>query len=171
MSNRFRKAIAVSEVAGGGLALLSDVLFAHAGALSMLELVVLGILGALSIMAGIALWKNDMLGHRVSIALQAAQVIQVQSAALTYKVLLGVQLVVWIREGGRLGIAPGLGGLFSIGADPADFWWLGLNVWALVALIALIARPTTNVSNKGGAELSESLAPAQSVAAKSRPTA
>ncbi len=104
MPTGLRRAIAISEVPGGVLGLLSVMTFARAGGVPAFVLLVLSVLGGLSILAGVALWRNDILGRRISLVLMAAQVVQVQSTVLAYRVLLGVQFSVWIRNGGGFGV-------------------------------------------------------------------
>jgi hypothetical protein len=128
------------------------------------------VLGMLSITAGILLWRGGVVGYRMSLVLQGAQMLQLQSAALVYRVVLGIQVAVWVREGGRVSLFPGLGGIFDIGGG-AESWLFGANLWAVAAFVSLEASPAQHPEVVGSAVGGEARSDATTAEPGSRPVA
>lgn len=131
-----RQVIAASEIVGGLFALAAIISAIRADDHHIGTALLLAVLSALSITAGIQLWRDRQLGYRLSLLLQGAQMLQLRSAALVYRVVLGFQLTVWVREGVGVSMIQGVGASVAI-ATGAESWLIGANLCAVGAFLLL----------------------------------
>lgn len=97
---------------------------------------------ALSTVAG-GLWlRGHPLGRRLSLAVQAAQVVRVTAGGVSVRALAGLVATVWYGQPGGWDAILGATATFRLGPAPAGHLEVGVNFLALAALWALARLPT-----------------------------
>ena len=105
-------------------------------------------LGVAAIVAGVGLLKNTSSGYRMSLAVQAIQILRVYGGRFIFAVIIGPQVLInfvtapgSIPMGGPLGFAGTLYIAFrGSGAAPTWAKGIGINVLALAVFWALLVR-------------------------------
>jgi hypothetical protein len=134
-----RKFVAVSQMVGGALILVMELL---AGGARAGNFVAMG-LGLAGVLAGALLWRDDPRAYSASRLLQGLQVLKLQVPPVFYAVSVGFHVLV--LRGNVSGIEAGISGNFQIGAIRNAPVVVGVNVLALVCfLILLRARPVAS---------------------------
>lgn len=96
------------------------------------------LLAAAGVLGGVLLWRGDPRGFRVSGLVWASQLVKLTTAALTYYVGTGPQLVLAVQDG-QLALTTGLGAGAYIASEPVAHTYVGLNVAAVACLVVLWA--------------------------------
>jgi len=105
-------------------------------------------LGAAAIVAGVNLFRNTPSGYRMSLAVQAIQILRIYGGRFIFAIIIGPQILInfiaapgSIPMGGPLGFAATLYATVArSGAMNAWAEGIGINVFALVAGGALLVR-------------------------------
>lgn len=99
-------------------------------------------LAAAGLAGGVALWRAEARGFRISSWVQGLQLLRLQSTTLTYLIGTGPQLIVGVLDG-RLALTTGFGaGAYLSLGSPTPRVHAGVNLVAFACLlILLIARP------------------------------
>jgi hypothetical protein len=139
MRPSYRKAIAGSEIVGGGAVVLLTLLAARHQAVPAWYVVTLESLAVLSIAAGIWLWRDEERGWRLSRLLQGLQVIQLVTPAFSFALVVGIQLLLFISPH-RAGFTPGVLGSLSVALRRDIGWAVGINLFSLAAFLGLLRR-------------------------------
>ena len=142
MLSLWHRMIAISQIVGGGVGLImTGVLIIKPPPIDFPEGMLLysPIIFGATLAAGVLLLKRNVIGYRMSVALQAAQVIQVSSASFTFKVTLGLQILLvfggsWFRLSPGFNIAAWIGKSFSTAPT-----FVAVNVFSVTALIYLLS--------------------------------
>jgi hypothetical protein len=141
MLTLWHKIIAISQIVGGGLGLISIGIFivkppsiAAPAGMYLYSPIVFGA----TLVAGILLLKRNIWGYRMSLALQSVQIIQI-STAFTYNISLGLQVLLvfggsWFRLSPGFNVAAWIGK--SLVGTPT---FVAVNAFSLVALIYLLS--------------------------------
>ena len=94
------------------------------------------LLAAAGVLGGVLLWSGDPRGVRLSGLVWALQLVKLQTAALTYYVGTGPQLVLAVQDG-QLAFTTGVGAGAYLASAPVAHTYVGLNVAALACLVVL----------------------------------
>ena len=119
---------AIGAAAAGFLTVTQPVTWVDRAVLELLALA--GVLGAVGV------WRGTRSGYRLSLGVQAAQVLRLQTPALTYLVGTGLQLVVGVLDG-QLALTTGLGAGALVSTVPAAHSYVGCNLAALASAVIL----------------------------------
>lgn len=136
MTDRFRKIIAGSEIAGGAALMILTLWPAVQRMLPAWYLMSTEGLGAMAIGAGVWLWRNDERGWALSRLLQGLQIVQIWTRSFSFVVVLGLQGNLYVGAT-QFGIQPGFYGSLVIGNVYRGEWRVALNLFALAAFVAL----------------------------------
>ena len=91
-----------------------------------------------SLLGGVLLASDRRAGVRISVCVQALQILRLQTQQLTYLVTAGPQIVLGLLDG-QLALMQGVGfGAFSSLYAPQEHVFVGLNLIPLLAVIVLI---------------------------------
>lgn len=141
-----RKTIAVIEVVGGILSLLS-VIFAilqfkivHlANGFPLLSLLTFFVFGLINLFAGINLWRGKKSGYIASIIIQLVQLIRIQSPYFHYLFysILGI-IISFSKTGMMPFVGFGTSNFISLSPQPVTTLFIGINIIALILLLFLI---------------------------------
>lgn len=139
MSDRFRKIVAGSEIAGGAVVMVLTLWPALQRVLPAWYLVSTEGLGGMAIAAGLWLWRDDDRGWTLSRLLQGLQVAQIWTPGFSFAVVVGLQCNLYVGAT-QFGIQPGFYGSFVLGNVYRGEWKVALNLFALAAFVALWRR-------------------------------
>jgi hypothetical protein len=137
----WHKAIAVSQIVGGGFGLIIiiiSIMRPESLAFPPGFYYYSPIIFAIALFAGILFWKRSIAGYRLTLATQTIQLIQISTGLFTYKVTLGLQLALvfgssWFR------LSPGFNISSWVGESTLglpDF--IAINAFSFIALIYLL---------------------------------
>lgn len=131
--------IAASEVASGAMLLLVVLITSNDSKLPVWYQSASLFLAFYAIVAGIALWKRNLLGHWLSLVLQTVQIVQLATNTFLMKIEMGFLVSYFEFAGGGLEFTPGFGanlGLF--GAGHAERPGMGVNLLAFAFAFLLV---------------------------------
>ena len=150
MKINWRRYIGAWEVIGGvwGIALFANGYDAQSSADVVLATVV-AVLALTSVAAGIALLRNWEFGRPLSIATQAAQVLQISAGYVGYRIVLGPYLRVWWDMGAHGGVDVGATASMWLVLNTSAPAGIAVNLVAAAALLALADMPSTNLVPSG----------------------
>lgn len=144
-TNRWQKTLAVTEILGGLILGGLTLLLVISDLPDILIFTIAVAIAVLAVVAGVALYKNTLLGKRLSIVLQALQVFSLSSAKFFYLLVAGLQLnVSWIYSADMLqknglNLGYGIYGTFLVGGPGhGQPLGIGVNFIALSALLLLV---------------------------------
>lgn len=146
LAPRFRRFVAASQVVGGTLVIGLYVWLPIAGVgVPWWYAALLEGFGATALAAGVWLWRDAPRGYSLSRVLQALQLVQFQSATLSYGLILGFNLALSASEA-RINLGPGLYGAFNLAWGTSPPSSVTINLLAAFVLILLWgARPAAEV--------------------------
>jgi hypothetical protein len=137
LSSRFRKLIAVSEIAGGAAVMLLIPLTIVQGiGLAWWYATFLEGLGVFGIVAGYWLWRDDPRGYGLSRLVQALQILKIQLAGVVFDVSAGMEVNLTVSNSAT-NFGAGIRGAFSVAVGQARPHVVIVNVLAAIALILL----------------------------------
>jgi hypothetical protein len=114
---------------------------------------------ALSIVAGELLRRGHRLGRTASLAIQAAQVVRFSSRTFVYQFVTGIELVATVTPGGA-SLSPGIRAGFTAGPPlSAEPWAVGINLFALLAVILLLRSSSPSAAHSQTPRSNEELKP------------
>lgn len=142
MLTRWHKIIAVSQIICGGLGVVGTILFMVKPPpfeLPMGMYLYAPIIFGTTLAAGFLLLKRNSLGYRMSLAAQAAQIIQISTANFTYNVTVGLQILL-VFGGNWFRLSPGFNVAAWIGKSlPEAPTFVAVNAFSVIALIYLLS--------------------------------
>jgi hypothetical protein len=86
---------------------------------------------------GIAAWRGRRAGYRVSLAVQALQLVNIHAPAFTWVVNTGLVLVLGVQDG-QLAVTAGLGSGLQLGPSSNPVVFVGINFAAFASAIILL---------------------------------
>ena len=141
---KIHKAIAWCQIIGGaaGIVMLPEVVHQNISGLGVLFYIGWVIAFGLSIVAGLLLVMGRVTGARLSVLVQALQLIHISAWTSELRYVSGPLLALGISDTGGIGLTYGFEAIFWIGpATREDIVYLAINIFALAALWYLLARP------------------------------
>jgi hypothetical protein len=136
VTDRFRKIIAGSEIAGGAVVMVLTLWPVLQRVLPAWYLISTEGLGAMAIAAGLWLWRDEDRGWTLSRLLQGLQVAQIWTPGFSFVVVVGLQCNLYVGAT-QFGIQPGFYGSLVLGNVYRGEWKVALNLFALAAFVAL----------------------------------
>lgn len=137
----WHKIIAISQIICGALGLVATIMFIVTPQIESpagMYLYSPIIFGA-TLAAGVLLLKRNLLGYRISLTVQTAQIIQISTLSFTYNVAVGLQTLL-VFGGSWFRLSPGFNVAAWIGKSlPNAPSFVAVNAFSLVALFYLLS--------------------------------
>ena len=103
------------------------------------------LLAVAGVVGGVWLWRAERRGYRTSRWVQAAQVLRLKTAALTYLVAAGPILAAGVQSG-DLALTAGVGASVYLAREPVAPTFVGVNLAAAFALAVLWWASTSSAA-------------------------
>jgi hypothetical protein len=137
LSSRFRRLVAVSEIAGGAaVMLLIPLTIVQGVGLAWWYATFVEGLGVFGIVAGYWLWRDDARGYGLSRLVQGLQMLKIQLAGVVFDVSAGLEVNLTVSNAAT-NFGAGIRGAFSVAVGQARPHVVIVNVLAAIALILL----------------------------------
>lgn len=100
-----------------------------------------------SVAAGGLLRRGSPLGRALSVVVQLAQLCRVTTGGITVRIAAGLAAIIWYRRPGGWDAILGVTAGYRFGRAPAGHVDLGVNLFAVFAVYALVRRPQARGRN------------------------
>ena len=137
LNDRFRRALAVVEVASGvAITGVAAWFVAKYGMLGGWVGMAFESYAALSIAAGVLLWRNTVRGFELSELLQWLQIVRFQTPAFSFVLTAGPEALAYLSSEGS-GVNAGIHAILTVGRQPATGWYVAVNAVPVLMLLLL----------------------------------